>query len=61
MNVENVKDILIKIRDTSPFMNAIIANIESELEQRLPRKGKDIVLDISGTFDNPKIKGLHID
>ena len=41
--------------------NKIILGIEKEIGQPLPRDDKgNIILEISGKFDNPKIKGLEL-
>ena len=46
------------ISDLSPDTEAVIQRLEDEGGRALPREGDDIVLNISGTLDEPRIEGF---
>ena len=50
----------ITIQDLSPELELIVARIERDLRQSLPRDENKIVLEIGGKINNPKIKGLNL-
>ena len=50
----------ITIQDLSPELELIVARIERDLRQSLPRDENKIVLEIGGKINNPKIKGLDL-
>ena len=48
------------ISNLSPELELSIAKLEKELQQSLPRDGKDIVLEFSGRLGKPEVKGLNL-
>lgn len=52
---------MLRISGLEKNLNEFVENFENEMlmGQSLPRRGNDIVLNITGSFNNPKIEGIN--
>ena len=52
----------IRIGDLDKNINELFKSFENEflMGQSFPRKGNDILINVTGSFSNPKIEGLNL-
>ncbi|OCL27940.1 hypothetical protein U472_01690 [Orenia metallireducens] len=56
----SITTLILRVAKLNDNLKELIRMLEVRMGQEFPREGDDILLDISGTFANPKIEGMDI-
>ncbi|WP_430932195.1 hypothetical protein [Saccharicrinis sp. 156] len=55
----DIDEMEMRITNINPNLNEAVNNLAGTFGLKIPRDGEDIVLEVKGSVENPKVKGIH--